>query len=133
MLDITIIVSLIAAIAAITAPVITKFSESRTQIKLKKMELIYNHKRMAYHNFTKSYIDFVYTFPTGETDYLAYIKDFQEAYLICDKHTRVLLKELSLIINRMRAFPAEYDVLTSKAYDSFDKIIVSMSVELDRY
>ena len=88
----SIILSTIAAVAAILAPLLTAIINNRYSLRLKKLETFYDHKFSIYKNFFEAYGKVQnYVSQQDNHDFFAAL---YEVCLICNSKTRSKLFEL---------------------------------------
>lgn len=130
-INITVIVSLITAMAAIFAPSITAFINAKTQIKLKKLDLLYKTRLDTYQNFcgiTHAYFNCwdIKTKPTKDE----FLKIYQSAYLLASEKTRNKLENLKSYADKNNI---EIKIDKTKLEPILLDINKSMSEDLENY
>lgn len=100
--NIAIITSMITAIAAIIAPVITSIINNRYQRKIRAMELYFVEKSAVYKELVEKIMLFTYCSGVDGDEYSDYLCCFEKAYLIADKKTLEKLDTLSNVLTHYR-------------------------------
>lgn len=124
-MDATVIVALIAAIAAIVAPVITAVVNSRTELKIKKLDMLQNNIHAAVAELTKSF--------SG-------LYDCQGALTACWAFMAAAYKTMSLVQDTaiqeqlsalIAAIRTSHGTVTNETATSFECIINALSTHLE--
>lgn len=118
----SIILSSIAAVAAILAPLLTAIINNRHELKIKKLETFYNHKFSIYKNFFEAY-GAVQNFVTHKDNHDFYATLY-EVCLICEPKTRLKLFQLK------KCFLSDKGTATDKTDKIFEECCELLHKEL---
>lgn len=130
----TVLIALITAIAAILAPLISKYIECKYQLKLKGIEILLSRKIQAYQDFTTEASKYVYiTSGRDGPEYAKYLETFHKALIVSNPETTKSLEDFEDVMNKLRGTndPILRSIMVSgKWYDSFYKVVDKMRLDV---
>lgn len=124
-IDITVIVSLITALAAIFSPLLTAIVQRKFDLELKKIELIYSEKFQCYKNYAEKFGALL------ENPYVDACQDFisasYQAMLLSNHESKV---EIAFLLELLK--DNNYQVDSAKISEQFEKSLYFLFAELDQ-
>ena len=122
-MDLTIVLSLITAITAVTAPSITEIIRSRNSLRIKELEIYEAAKREAFSDFSEFFSHVGLFQATKAEDYMQKVlSGIYKAAIYCDPATQEELYKLVALIKNAKT---EDDF--EKAYTQFHICITRIS------
>ena len=108
---ITAIAALLAAMTAIIAPIVTTFLNNRHNLRIKRIELIYENKLKSYSEFAHHCGQIYYDDVMDK--YHAFLSSAYKASVLCDAPTRINIHKLIDILNKGKQDKSDYEHQTS--------------------
>lgn len=126
MLDGTILVAVITALAAIIAPVVTSVINARTSLKLKRLEILETDLNVCISDFAKHYSEL-----TNQRGYMEPYWNFVTASYraIAQIHDTSIQADILSLLNYFRENNGSVDESTDQ---KFDAIMISVSKYLSK-
>lgn len=111
-MDITVIVALITALAAIVSPTVTAMVQRKSAFELKKIELIYAEKSICYKNYAEKFG------ALNENQFVDACNEFlsasYQAMLLCDHNSKI---EIAALIGMLKDNSFGVSLETSEQFE----------------